>query len=144
MTNSPIKTRFRYVAINFIFFAVLYFIVSINKDIFRPIFRNRQILGIITGSFPNFIAAYIISLFPISPVLSRNLNIRRSRIIIYLVAALVFIILTIEEISPFIGASETFDLYDIIGNGMGSVCAVLTFELIFEKKINNQKDKKIT
>ena len=54
---------------------------------------------------------------------------QKGKIIIYIFAVLVFVILTIEEIKPFFAVSETFDIYDIIGNCLGSICAILTFKL---------------
>ena len=64
-TNEPIKTKMKYVGINFILFFVLYASVSFNKAVIRPVFRNKPVLGLITGSFPNFMAAYMISPFPL-------------------------------------------------------------------------------
>ena len=66
------------------------------------------------------------------------MDLRKSRMIIYFIAILVFMILTLEEMNPFFGASEVFDFYDIIGNGLGSTCAILTLELFVGKKIKNQ------
>ena len=56
-----------------------------------------------------------------------------------MIAILVFIILTIEEIKPFVSASKVYDLYDIIASGLGSFFAALTFE-IFIKKFLKQKE----
>ncbi len=122
-------------AINLILFAVLYFSVSFNKEFIRPVFCNTPIIGIITGSFSNFMAAYIISLFPLSSVLSKNINLRKSRSVVYIVAVVVFILLTIEEIRPYADASSVYDIYDIIASGIGSMFAILTFEIL-AKRIN--------
>lgn len=123
----------KYIALNLILFAVLYFAVSFNKDFIRPIYSSAPFLGILTGSFPNFMAAYIISLFPIAAILARNLNLKKSRLIIYMVAFIVFLILTAEEFQPFFGASTVYDIYDIIANGLGTILAILTFELLLQK-----------
>ena len=120
----------KYISINLILFAVLYYAVSFNKEFIRPIIGDSNLLRILTGSFPNFIAAYIISLFPIAAILAKKPNIRKSRYIIYIVAFIVFLILTVEEFQPFFGASTVYDLYDIIASGLGSICAIITFELL--------------
>jgi hypothetical protein len=137
-TDNFLKNKGKYIAINLILFALLYFSVSFNKEYIRPAFENKPILGVITGSFPNFIAAYIISLFPVALILNKKLSIKKSRFLIYSAAAIVFIILTIEELMPLFGASTVYDSYDIMANGAGSIFAVLTFEL-FVRRFLNQK-----
>jgi len=138
MKQSKIIRNKRYIAINFILFAILFLSVTFNKEFIRPIYGQSPIIGIITGSFSNFMAAYIISLFPIAAILARNIEIKKAKIIIYVISVLVFIILTIEELKPFVNASKTYDIYDIIASGLGSIIAVLTFE-IFIKKIITHK-----
>ena len=123
----------RYITINLILFAVLYFSVSFNKEFIRPLIEDNNILGILTGSFPNFMAAYIISLFPIAAILAKYPNVKNSRFIIYFVAFMVFLILTVEELNPFFGASTVYDTYDLIANGLGSILAIITFELVLRK-----------
>ena len=132
MENNKILKNKRFIAINLILFAFLYLSVTFNKEFIRPVYGHSQIIGIITGSFSNFMAAYIISLFPISPILARKIEIKKARLIIYMTSILVFLILTIEELKPFVSASKTYDIYDIIASGLGSVFAVLTFELILK------------
>ena len=51
-----------------------------------------------------------------------------------------FIILTIEELKPFVSASTTFDIYDIIASGLGSFIAILTYE-VFIKKIIKKRNQ---
>ena len=123
----------KYLAINLILFALLYFAVEFNKEFIRPIYGNTPFFGIITGSFSNFMAVYIISLFPIAAILSKKPTIRKSRYIIYIVALIVFLILTVEEFQPFFGASTVCDIYDIIANGLGAIFAIITFELLLRK-----------
>ncbi len=123
----------KYISINLILFAVLYFAVYFNKEFIRPIIGDSNLFRILTGSFPNFIAAYIISLFPIAAILAKKPNIRKSRYIIYIVAFIVFLILIVEEFQPFFGASTVYDLYDIIASGLGSICAIITFELLLRR-----------
>jgi len=127
--NKIIKNK-RYIAINLILFAILYFSVAFNKEFIRPVYGQSPIIGIITGSFSNFMAAYIISLFPISPIFAKSVVIKKARIIIYMTSIIVFLILTIEELKPMWGASTQYDLFDILASGLGSLFAILTFEII--------------
>jgi len=119
-------------------FAVLYLSVTFNKEYIRPAYGNSPIIGIITGSFPNFMAAYIISLFPVSPIISKNIKIKKARIIVYTISILVFFILTAEEIHPMWGASTQYDLYDILASAVGSLLSILTFELITKRRIKSK------
>ena len=121
---------------NLMLFVILYFSVSFNKEYIPPIYGENPIIGILTGSYSNFIAAYIISLFSISPILKRKISKKISRIIFYIISTSVFILLTIEEINPFTQASKTFDIYDIIASGIGSLLAIVTFEIIIKKQKN--------
>ena len=73
-------------------------------------------------------AANIISLALVTAVLVRDLNF--DRLIVYSVATAVFLILVVEEINPMWGVSEYFDLYDIFASGIGSICVIVTFELL--------------
>jgi len=130
-----IRNKRKRMAINLILFAVLYFSVSFNKGYIRPNYGNTPILGIMTGSFSNFMAAFIISLFPLSAVLSSNFSLRKSRFFVYVVAVIVFILLTIEEIKPYSGASKVYDAYDIIASGLGSILAILIFEILVRRII---------
>ena len=127
--------KIRYIAINVVLFAILYLLITFNKEFIRPVYGNTPVLGIITGSFSNFLAAFIISLFSIAPILSRKIQIKKSRYIFYSTAILVFIILTIEEIKPFVDASKTYDIYDIIASGLGTITVIFTFELFIKKYI---------
>ena len=129
--NRIIKNK-KYIGINLVLIAILYLSVTFNKEFIRPVYGHSPIIGILTGSFSNFMAAYIVSLFPIAPILAKRIDIRKSRLIIYLTSIIVFFILTIEELKPFVNASKTYDIYDIIASGLGSILAVLTFELIIK------------
>ncbi len=132
-----IKNR-KYLAINLILFAILYFSVSFNKEFIRPIYGHSPIIGIITGSFSNFMAAYIISLFSVAAILAKNIEIKKAKLIFYVISILVFIILTIEELKPFVSASKTYDIYDILASGLGSFLAILTFEVFIKKIIKKR------
>ncbi len=134
MKKTGIIKNKRYVAINLILFAILYLSVTFNKEFIRPVYGHTPIIGILTGSFSNFTAAYIISLFPIAPILAKNIEIKKARLIFYLISIFAFFILTIEEIKPFVSASKTYDIYDIIASGLGSFIAILTFEIFIKKQ----------
>lgn len=139
MVMSKILKNRKYIAINLILFAILFLSVTFNKEFIRPVYGNSPIIGIITGSFSNFMAAYIISLFPFSPIISKKIKIKKARIIVYTVSTLVFLILTVEEIHPMWGASTQYDLFDILASAVGSLLAILTFEIIFNLRKRKHK-----
>ena len=130
MEMSKIIKNRKYLAINLILFAILYLSVTFNKEFIRPVYGNSPITGIITGSFSNFMAAYIISLFTVSPIISKKIKIKKARIIFYTISTMVFLLLTAEEIHPMWGASTQYDLFDILASAVGSLLAILTFEII--------------
>jgi hypothetical protein len=74
-----IKNR-KYLAINLILFAILYFSVSFNKEYIRPVYGHSPVIGIITGSFSNFMAAYIVSLFSVAAILAKKNRDKKSKI----------------------------------------------------------------
>jgi glycopeptide antibiotics resistance protein len=82
----------------------------------------------VTGSFPNFIAAFIIGLFFVNAAVKIERG--HSRLLVYVSSLLVFALLTIEEVSPIWGASTYYDVLDIIATGAGSLLAIVTYELI--------------
>ena len=128
------KNRIRIVVINSFLFAALFGLVTLNKELLRPALSNTYFFNILTGCFPNFIAAYLISLAFVSPVLIRKP--KSGRLIIYVSSIIVFIILTIEEFKPMWGASTHYDPYDILASGVGSLLAILTFEIIVFSRRN--------
>ena len=129
------KNRKRLLATNVLLIAALFLLVTLNKEYLRPAFGHTPIVGILTGSLPNFLAACLISLAVVNGVLSRKPE--RGRLFVYLGSALFFLVLTVEELRPMWGASTQYDLYDILANGLGSLTAVLIYELI----VRRQKDK---
>ena len=139
MEMSKILKNRKYLAINLILFAILYLSVTFNKEFIRPVYGNSPIIGIITGSFSNFMAAYIISLFPVSPIISKKIKIKKARIIVYTISTLAFLILTAEEIYPMWGASTQYDLFDILASAVGSLLAILTFEIIINWRKRKHK-----
>ena len=134
MDSIRLKKKKKYLIINVLLFAFLYFSVSFNKEYIRPIYADKAFWGILTGSYSNFMAAYVISLFAIPAIFARNLNKKKSRLVFYTVSVLVFLILMYEEISPFTGASKVYDSYDILASALGSLFAIFTYEIIFKKK----------
>ena len=131
------KNKKKVIAVNAILFAALFGMISLNKEYLRPALNNSDLLRIFTGCFPNFIAAFIISLTPVSAVMIRKLN--HARLIVYLSSIAVFIILMIEEFKPMWGASSYYDLFDIIASGVGSLLAIIVFELLFFIKKRRSK-----
>ena len=128
MAKQNRKNALRVIGINLILFALLYGLISFNKEVLRPEFSQNSSIDILTGSFPNFIAAYLISLAFVNAVIIRKPQ--NGRLIVYVGSVLVFTILAIEEIRPLWGASTTYDPFDIWGSGLGSILAILTYELV--------------
>jgi len=122
------KDKFRIIGINMLLFALLFGLVTLNKDYFRPNFTNSTLAKIITGSFPNFIAAFIVSLCAVNPVLT--IKPRFGRMIVYISTFMIATILTIEELTSMVGASKQYDIYDVIASVLGSILAILTYEYI--------------
>jgi hypothetical protein len=132
------KNRLGIVVINIFLFAALFGMVTLNKKLLRPASSNTYFFNILTGCFPNFIAAYLISLAFVPAVLIRKP--KSGRLIIYVGSIIVFIILTIEELKPMWGASTHYDPFDILASGVGSLLAVLTFEIfVFLRKNKHGK-----
>jgi len=128
MAKPNRKIMLRIIGINLVLFALLYGLISLNKGILRPEFSHISFISILTGSFPNFIAAYMISLAFVNAVLIRKP--KNDRIVVYISSVLVFTILAIEEINPIWGASTYYDPLDILASGLGSILSIITFELM--------------
>ena len=128
MAKPNQKNALRIIGINLILFALLYGLITFNKEVLRPEFSHITFISILTGSFPNFIAAYLISLGFVNAVLIRKPQ--NGRIIVYAGSVLVFIVLAVEELHPIWGASTYYDLFDIWASGLGSILSIITFELI--------------
>lgn len=122
------KSKKLYLLINLFMFAFLFLSISFNKEYLRSLYGQVHFIDVLLGSYPNFIAAAVISLFSLKIGLSKN-N-RRGRVIFYAISFLVFLILTLEELIPYWGVSETFDKFDILASGLGCLLAVLIFELL--------------
>jgi len=126
------------VVVNAILFAALFGLISLNKEFLRHTLNNTGSQKVFTDCFPNFISAYLISLLSVSAVLIRK--IKHGRLIVYVSAIVVFLILMIEEIKPMWGANEYYDSNDIIASGVGSFFTILSFELLklFEKRFKKR------
>ena len=127
------KTPLKILGINLLLFGLLYGLVDLNKTTIRPALIPGSFLNTLAGCFPNFIAAFLISLAPIVAVLFRKPE--KSRLIVYVSSTIIFLILTVEEFKPMWGASTHFDVYDIIASGIGSGLAITLFEIIQNRKI---------
>lgn len=132
-----IKNRKKVIAINIFLIAALLGLISLNKEILRPALNNSGLLKIITGCFPNFIAAYLISLASVSAVLIRKFKF--GRLFVYIFSLMVFAILTTEELIPMWGASTYYDVFDIIASGVGSTLTIITYEILLLIKMKRQK-----
>lgn len=135
-----IKGKKRIFIFNAISFAILYGSVSFNKEILRPQYGHNHFVGFLTGCFPNFIAAFIISLWFVNAVVVRKP--KHDRLIVYISSVVVFVILAVEEIKPMWGASTYNDLFDIIASGVGSLLAISVFEIIVSRR-ENRSNKKV-
>ena len=112
---------------------ILFLVVMgiINVEYLRPHYGNLKYFNIIIGSLPNFVGAFVFSLFLSSQI--SKLYIKKRRILIYLISFLVFILLTIEEYHPFFTATKTFDTFDIVASGLGVFSAIVVLELSLKK-----------
>ena len=133
------KEKVKLIGTNILLFILLFGIVTLNKRVFRPAFNHSQIGIILTGCFPNFIAAYLISLGVVNAVLTRKP--KYGRMIVYILSLAVMAILILEEFKSIFGASTQFDIYDIIGSSIGSLLAILTFEFLNSRKNRTEKMK---
>ena len=134
------KEIFKLIGINILLFILLFGLVTINKQVFRPTFNHSHFALVLTGSFPNFLAAYLISLCVVNAVLIRKPKFGRQ--IVYVLSFIVMAILIIEEIKSIWGASTQFDIYDVIGSSIGSSLAILTYEYSNSRQKNKLKKMK--
>ncbi|MFA5848312.1 MAG: hypothetical protein WC833_00370 [Bacteroidales bacterium] len=121
------KAVIKIIGINLTLGLLLFGLVYINKTVFRPTFNETHLAQILTGSFPTFIAAFLISLCAVNPVLIRRP--RFGRLVVYLGSLCIMTVLLIDEFES-MGASKQYDIYDIAGSILGSLLAVLTYEYL--------------
>lgn len=70
----------RIILTNFLLFGLLYGLVSLNKEVLRPSFSDVPYITPVLGSFPNFITAYIISLYFVNGALTMQPKHSRLRV----------------------------------------------------------------
>ena len=133
------KEKIKLIGINIFLFILLFGTVTLNKQVFRPAFNHSQISLVLTGSFPNFIAAFLISLGVVNAVLIRDPKF--GRMIVYILSFIVMAVLIFEEFESVFGASTQFDINDIIGSSAGSLLAILTYEYFKSRKKKSEKIK---
>ena len=133
--NNKKKT----IIINIFLFALLFGLISLNKEIIRPLYNQTPLIKILTGSFPNFIAAYIVSMFFVNGIIIKAP--KYGRLIVYIGSFIVFLLMAIEELKPFWGVSKIYDYYDILASGLGAILAIVTFELIVLRRKRTKQKK---
>ncbi len=120
--------RLRVVGTNLLLFSLLLGVVTVNKLLLRPHVGSSALAHAVTGSLPNFAAAFFVSLCAVGPV--RLFKPRFGRLLVYLAALAAFTLLTLEELTGVLGASRRLDTFDILASALGAVFACLTFELL--------------
>ena len=133
-----IKSKVRLLGTNVVLFSALFSLVTFNKEVLRPASVKSILARTITGFFSNFIAAFLITLAIVNPVLYRDP--KSGRLLVYLGSALIFMILMIEEFKPIWGASTHYDPWDITASGVGSTLAILTYEITTSIRKKNKED----
>lgn len=121
------KNRLRVILTNVLLFSLLFGLVSLNKEILRPSLSDIPIVKPMLGCFPNFIAAYIVSLFFINGALT--MVSQHNRLIVSLGSLFVFVVLAAEELRPMWGASTHYDVLDIVASGVGALLAIVTYKV---------------
>ncbi len=129
-----IQGKKRILTFNAVLFAILFLSITFNKETLRPLTGHTAFIGTITGCFPNFMAAFIISLCLVNGIVTKKP--KHDRLIVYLSSIIIFLILAVEELMPMWGASTHYDLFDIVASGIGSLLAIIIFELIVLKRKN--------
>ena len=127
IVTTIIQMKRKIIAVNALLFALLFGMISFNKEFLRPRLRHLPVAGALVGCLPNFLAAFFISLAPVYAVITRKP--KHGRILVYSVSIVVFAVLAMEEVVPVWGASKQYDPFDILASGIGSLLAVLGFEL---------------
>lgn len=127
------------IIINIFLFALLLGLISLNKEVIRPLYNQTPLIKILTGSFPNFIAAYIVSMFLVNGIIIKAP--KYGRLIVYIGSFIVFLLMAIEELKPLWGVSKVCDYYDILASGLGAILAIVTFELIVLRRKRTKQKK---
>lgn len=110
-----------------IILTILFESIVLNKEYIRPAVSDSGILKILSACFPSFITAYLMSMIAVSIALIKKLE--NGRRIVYIASLWMFAMLTIDEIFTGWGASTYFDKFDIVASAVGSLLAVLSYEV---------------
>jgi len=129
--------RLRVVGTNLVLFLLLFGVVTVNKRFLRPYVGPSALAQAVTGSLPNFAAAFFVTLAAVGPVLL--FRPRFGRLLVYVASLAAFTLLTLEELTGAVGASKYFDAFDIVASALGAVFACLAFELLVS--INRSRAK---
>jgi hypothetical protein len=124
--------RTKTIIVNIAMFAILFGLISFNKEVLRPLWEADHFLNLLTNIFPNFIAAYVINLAIAHAILIKSPN--RLHLFVAGSSILIFAIFILEEYFSLLGASTQFDVFDILASGIGVLLAFLAFELIVKKR----------
>ena len=122
------RIKIRLIFINCLLIAILYGLVTFNKEVLRPAYGHIPIINAVLGCLPNFLAAALIGLSLVNGLRVRKP--RRGRLMAYAGCLLVFAILTVEELKPMWGASTYYDPLDILASALGALVAILVYEVI--------------
>jgi len=106
---------------------ILFELIALNREYIRPAARDTGFLYTLSGCFPSFITAYLISLIAVSIALIKKLQ--NGRRMVYIVSIWIFAMLTIDEFFTGWGASKYFDKLDILASALGSLLAIITYEI---------------
>lgn len=121
------QNKGRIIFVNVILFGLLFVSIYLNKEYLRPLFNHQGCGAIITGSFPNFIAAFVISGAIVNAFVTKWF--RLERLMVYLFTAMVVGMLSFEEIIPMWGVSKCCDIYDIVSSGLGGLLVLGVYEI---------------
>ena len=130
-TRVEKKVIIKIMGINITLAILLFVLIYINKTFIRPTVNNSHFIQILTGSFPNFIAGFIMSLCVVTPVLIRKPKFKR--IIVYTISLCIMSVLIFDELQS-LTASKQYDLNDVIGSVIGSMLALLMFEYFYYRQ----------
>lgn len=120
------KQRLKIIVGNLLLFGSLVLLIQLNKTYFRPDTIPGSWQNIITGVFPNFIAALVLSLAIIRAVWQCKTQYHRQ--IVYGAALGIFGILCAKEYFYIWEASTHFDKGDIIASALGVLVSIAVYE----------------
>jgi hypothetical protein len=120
------KLNLKPLGINAGLMGLLFLSITANKEFLRPALAGQPFFDMLTGCLPNFLAAFIISLFPAAPLWAKRVPEAQARLVIFVVAGMVFLTLSLEEFTSWFGASAVLDVCDIVASGLGAGGAVIT------------------